>query len=182
MNQFRKNKVEPLQVAKVNELAPLITNNEVFSRVQEMSKLQPQKLGESVITKQQLINAFNKAEINDPKLLDKIYTEFTGGANKDEFKYISEKSLSNLKKEMEEYVERICKSSKDGVVDEKLIKKIKNKNITYSGINFVAGFAVAAAFLSTFIPKIQYYITKKTTGVDAFPGTYDYEKHQEVVV
>ena len=49
----------------------------------------------------------------------------------------------------------------------------------YSGINFATGFLVSAAFLSTFIPKFQYYVTRKTTGIDAFPGTYDYEKHAE---
>jgi hypothetical protein len=145
-----------------------------------MSELQPKKLREAVITKQQLIDAINKSELNDPKLLDKIYTEFTSGANKDEFKYVSEKNLRKLKKEMIEYVERICNSAKSGEVNKKTINKVKNKNITYSGINFIAGFAVAAAFLSTFIPKIQYYVTKKATGVDAFPGTYDYEHHHEV--
>ena len=51
----------------------------------------------------------------------------------------------------------------------------------YNGLNFAAGFAVAAAFLSTFIPKFQYYVTRKTTGVDAFPGVYDFEHHQEEI-
>jgi hypothetical protein len=49
----------------------------------------------------------------------------------------------------------------------------------FSGLNFAAGFTVAALFLSTLIPKFQYYVTRKTTGVDAFPGVYDYEKHCE---
>ena len=77
------------------------------------------------------------------------------------------------------YVESICKTSKNGKISNKTIEKALNKNIMYSGINFVAGFAVAAAFLSTIIPKIQYYVTRKTTGVDAFPGTYDYKNHRE---
>jgi len=51
----------------------------------------------------------------------------------------------------------------------------------YNGINFAAGFIFAAAFLSTIIPKIQYYVTRKATGVDAFPGVYDYEKHHEEI-
>ena len=42
-----------------------------------------------------------------------------------------------------------------------------------------AGFAVAAAFLSTLIPKFQYWFTKKTTGVDAFPGVYEFEKEKK---
>ena len=80
---------------------------------------------------------------------------------------------------MDQYVESICKSSKDGKVTKDLIEKAKNKNILYSGINFAAGFVVAATFLSTLIPKFQYYVTRKTTGMNVFPGTYDYVHHRE---
>ena len=81
---------------------------------------------------------------------------------------------------MEQYIETICKTAKDGKVDKKLLEKVKNKNIMYSGINFLTGFAISALFLSTLIPKFQYYVTRKTTGADAFPGTYDYEQNKEV--
>ena len=53
---------------------------------------------------------------------------------------------------------------------------MKTKNMVYNGVNFVAGFSVAALFLSRLIPDIQYWITKKMTGVDAFPGTHDYQQ------
>ena len=59
-----------------------------------------------------------------------------------------------------------------------MLKKAKNKNIFYSGANFVAGFAVAAMFLSTLIPKFQYWYTRKTTGKDLFPGTYQEEDNK----
>lgn len=172
---------EPLQVAKVSELESIITDSQVLNRIKEMSKLQPERLGEGVITKQQLIDALNNAEITNPKLLDKVFNEFTGGSYNNEFKFVSNSKLEKLKKEMIEYAETICKESKDGKVNNELLKKVKNKNLMYSGINFAAGFAVAALFLSTLIPKIQYYITRKTTGVDAFPGTYDYEHNKEMV-
>ena len=173
---------EPLQVAKVSDLESIITDKKLMERIREMAKLQPERVGEAVITKQQVIDAINKCEINNPEFLDKVYDQFTGGAHKDEFKYISNSKLEKLKREMIDYVETICKKSKNGKVNKDLLSTIKKKNIIYSGINFAAGFAVAAAFLSTFIPKIQYYVTKKTTGVDAFPGTYDYKEHHEVVV
>ena len=76
---------------------------------------------------------------------------------------------------MEHYVERFCKSVKDGKINKSTLQNFERKNLIYSGINFVAGFAVAAAFLSTLIPKFQYWFTRKTTGVDAFPGLYDFE-------
>ena len=84
---------------------------------------------------------------------------------------------------MKEYVDDVCKAAEKngGVVDMKLLKKMKNKNMLYNGINFAAGFTVAALFLSKFIPELQYWITKKTTGVDAFPGTHDYSKDKKSV-
>lgn len=181
MNRFKKVKSEPLQVAKVSELEKLITDKELLERVREMAKIQPERLGEAVISKDQLVDAYNKAVINDAKFLNKAFNEFTGGASNEEFRYISDKSLRNLKGEMTDYIERLCKDAKGGKITKAYLDKVKNKNITYTGINFVAGFIVAATFLSTIIPKIQYYITRRTTGVDAFPGTYDYEHHQEKV-
>lgn len=174
-------KKEPLQVVKVSELEQIITDNDLLNRIKEMAKLQPERLGEAVITKQQLADAFNNAQITNPKLLNEAYSEFTGGAYNSEFKFVSNSKIEKLKKEMIEYAETICKEAKDGKVNNDLLKKVKNKNLIYNGINFAAGFTVAAAFLSTFIPKIQYYMTRKATGVNAFPGTYDYEHKKELV-
>lgn len=179
LNKYKTQKVEPLQVAKVKDLEAVIEDKNIMSRIREMAKLQPERLGEAVITKQQIVDSFNVAEINDPKFLDKVFSEYTNGANKDKLKYVSNKKLYNLKSEMEFYVNSICKSAKDGKVDKKLLESVKKKNIMYSGLNFAVGFAVAATFLSTLIPKFQYWYTKKTTGIDAFPGTYDYEKKQQ---
>lgn len=180
---------KPLEVIKLSEAEKLIEDEAVLKRVREMSTLQPKRLGEAVLTKQQLIDAYNKAEINNVELLHDVFSDFTGG-NKaknikgdyaNEYKYVSNKKLYKLKGEMAQYVDRICKEAKDGKVNKALLEKVQKKNLIYNGVNFLAGFAVAAAFLSTFIPKIQYYVTRKTTGVDAFPGVYDFEHHQEEV-
>jgi hypothetical protein len=76
---------------------------------------------------------------------------------------------------MEDYIADICKKAKNGKVDKSLLRSAKNKNLLHSGINFVAGFATAAIFLSTLIPKFQYWYTRKTTGKHEFPGTYELE-------
>ncbi len=168
---FNKNK-EPLKVAKVADLETIFKDNKILSRIKEMSKLQPLRQGEAVITKQQIIDAINIAEINDPKLLDKIFDNYTKGAHKDEFKYVSNDKLYNLKSEMEIYVNNLCKNAKGEKITKELLNKTKNKNIILSGINFAAGFGFAALFLSTLIPKFQYWVTRQKTGRDAFPGTY----------
>ncbi len=179
MDRFRSEPTEPLKVAKVNELKEIFTDKDIFTRIEEMSKLQPLRQGEAVITKQQIIDAINVSEINDPKLLDKAFSEFTNGASKDEYKYVSNKKLYNLKADMENYVKDICKGAKDGKVNKDVLRKMKNKNLTYSGINFLAGFAVAALFLSTLIPKFQYWVTRQKTGKDEFPGMYELKDKTE---
>ena len=188
MNKFKKVKPEPLQVAKVSDLEKAITDKDLMNRIKEMSKLQPLREGEAVITKQQIIDSMNIAEINKPEFLDKVFSDFTGGhidkktgkyihgASKDEYRFVSNKKLYNLKTEMEDYVKDICKKSKDGKVNKELLKKMKNNNLIFSGINFALGFAVAALFLSTLIPKFQYWYTRQTTGKNEFPGTYDLEE------
>ena len=197
---LNKKPLEIIELSKLEEAGDI--PQDVLERARQMATLQPEKLGKKVLTKQQVIDAYNKAEINNTKLLHNVFSEFTGGQGKeigknakgkpirseyeftggkynDEFRFVSNKKLYKLKSQMEQYVETICKKAKGGKVDKKLLEKVKNKNIMFSGINFAAGFIVAATFLSTLIPKFQYYVTKKATGVDAFPGTYDYEKHRE---
>ena len=164
---------EPLKVVKLSDLDGVFTDKELMSRIEGMSKLQPLRRGEAVVTKQQIIDAMNKAEINNPELLDKMFSEFTKGASKNEFKYVSNKKLYNFKAEMEQYVESICKDAKNGKINKDILNKAKGKNIRYSGINFVAGFTVAALFLSTLIPKFQYWVTRQKTGKDLFPGVYE---------
>jgi len=178
LDKFSIGKSEPLQVIKVKDLEAFYPDQKVLSRIKSMSKLQPLRDGEAVITKQQLIDALNVAEINNPKFLNEIYTKFTGGASTNKFKYVPEESLRNLKSQMEDYIELLCKDVKDGKITKEVLNKAKKKNLTYSGINFAAGFLFAASFLSTFIPKIQYWVTKQKTGKEGFPGMYEYEQKQ----
>ncbi|MCQ2753815.1 MAG: hypothetical protein MJ231_02080 [bacterium] len=183
VNKMKKNKVEPLKVAKVEQLAKIkefSQNTSLMNRIREMAKIQPELVGEAVITKQQIIDAINEAKINDPKFLDNVFNEFTKGASKDEFKYVSNSKLYKLKSQMEDYVLDLCKKAKDGKIDKKLLDSVKSRNVKMSGINFLAGFAFAALFLSTLIPKFQYYVTRKKTGRDEFPGTYDIDKNIEL--
>ena len=170
MNNFRKQPKETLQVAKVSDIEKVITDSPTRMRIRQMSALQPQRVDGAVITKRQLLEALSGSEIHNPKLLDQAFSEFSGGTSTDSYRYISNKKLYNLKNSMEDYVKDICKAAKDGKVNKKLLDKMKSDNLAYNGINFVAGFLVAAAFLSTFIPKIQYYITRKTTGIEGFPA------------
>lgn len=187
MDKFKKVKTEPLQVAKVSDLKGKF-DDITYERIKEMSKLQPLKQGEAVVTKQQIIDAVNIAEINNPKMLDNVFREYTGGkfdpakrttkggASANPYKYVSNNKLYKLKSQMEDYINDICKQAKDGKVTQDLLNSIKKKNLAWNGVNFLAGFVTAAVFLSTLIPKFQYWYTRVTTGKNSFPGTYDLEQ------
>lgn len=149
------------------------------ARAREMSSVQPQQLGQGVLSREQVKGVYKGGEINSPKLLKPAHEMFTDGASSDPNKYVSYKKLEKLNTRMKDYVDDICQAAeKNGKqVNLKLLKKMKNKNMALNGLNFVAGFTVASLFLSKFIPDLQYWITRKMTGVDAFPGTYDYAKN-----
>lgn len=53
---------------------------------------------------------------------------------------------------------------------------MSSKNLKMNALNWGAGFVTSALFLSTFIPKLQYQITKWRTGSDKFPGTAQYQE------
>lgn len=179
MNKFRKKPTEPLKVIELDKLkgTEISKNKKVYERIEAMAKLQPKRLNKYVVTKQQIIDAINVSEINNPKLLDKVFQDFTKGAHKDPYKYVSNSKLYGLKSQMEDYVKDICKHAKDGKINKDILKKAKNSNLIFSGINFAAGFTVAALFLSTLIPKFQYWVTYQKTGKNEFPGMYDIKQN-----
>jgi len=181
LNKIKTTKIEPLQVAKVSDIEKEFLNEpKLLERIRAMSKLQPLRQGEAVITKQQIIDAMNECKINDPKFLDKVFSAFTNKASKDELKFVSNKSLYDLKGLMEDYIEALCKDAKDGNITEDIIKKAKSKNMAFNTINFISGFVFAAVFLSTLIPKFQYWVTKQKTGRDGFPGLYEEQEKNNV--
>ena len=102
--------------------------------------------------------------------------QYIPGASKNEFKFVSNDKLYNLKQQVEDYINLLCKDARDGKISLKTLENAKKKNIVGAGLNFVVGFATAAVFLSTIIPKVQYWITRVKTGKNEFPGTYGLEQ------
>ncbi len=135
-----------------------------------MSELQPKRAGISILSKNQIADILKGGELNSPKLLHVIFDDYTQGAYKNEYKYVSHKSLYKQKAKVVQYVEDILQAANNGKIDSALLKSVKNKNLAYNGLNFLVGFSIAVAFISTIIPKIQYYVTRKVTGRSGFPG------------
>jgi len=81
--------------------------------------------------------------------------------------------------EIEHYIQSVIKKAKNGEITKELLEKARKENFGKNAFNWGIGFAISAAFLSTFIPKIQYWITRKATGSNAFPGTADYSNEKK---
>lgn len=150
-----------------------------------MSELQPKLNGKAMISEKQILDVFTDGAINMPEFLKNVFrcstsdqNLFTGkiseaGFDKD-FVFISKETFTKKQKEIESYIETIIKKAKNGEVTADLLKKVNRENYIKNATNWGIGFAISAAFLSTFIPKIQYWITRKATGSNTFPGTTDY--------
>ena len=155
---------------------------------EEMSKLQPAVEGKSRITLEQAERLFKGGYLNNPEFLKNLY-EINFGKNKkanianflDPFKFISADSVETADKELKFFVEQIIeKAKKSGTeITEEILNKAVKSNSKLNALNWGAGFAVSALFLSTLIPKMQYWITKRVTGSNEFPGTAEYRKQQE---
>lgn len=156
----------------------------------QMSELQPKIAGKAMISKKQITDVLTDGAINMPEFLKNVFrcstsdqNLFTGkrseaGFDK-EFVFISKETFEKKQQEIVDYVQTIIKKAKDGEITKNLLKKVNRENYIKNAANWGIGFAISAAFLSTFIPKIQYWITRKATGSNAFPGTADYSNEKK---
>jgi hypothetical protein len=138
----------------------------------KMSRLQPKLADTAIMTEAQVKAVYTQGLINDPRFLNKVFRQSTGKASTDPTKFVAEAKLTKIKDQMADYVKDIIKTAKKASenITLKSIDKAKSQNFRKNALNRGVGFAVSALFLSTLIPKAQYWITKKQTGQDKFPG------------
>ena len=154
---------------------------------EDMSKLQPAVEGQARITLEQAERMFKGGYLNDPEFLKNLY-ELSFGKNKklnlasflDPYKFISKDAVASVDSDVKFFVEQIVsKAKKSGKsITEELLEKTAKSNFKFNILNWGTGFAISALFLSTLIPKMQYWITKKVTGTNEFPGTAEFREAQ----
>lgn len=160
------------------------------ANARKMAKLQPERAGKEIITERQILNVFKEGAVNIPEFLKNVFTcstsdqnLFTGKISEPVFdkplSFISNETFIKKQNEIEAYVESVIKKAKNGEITKELLDKACKTNYAKNAFNWGLGFVISAAFLSTFIPKIQYWITRKTTGSNAFPGTADYSNEKK---
>lgn len=167
-----------MNLEEFTNIVSVRNDKDLVKRAKLMSKIQPELDGKAILTIDQIKDLYSNGLIDDPKFLSNIFETHTDKKSINPFMFVADKDLRSVKQQMVDYVEDIIKKAKtDGEnITIETLKKANKKNFTRNAFNLGAGFAVSAYFLSTAIPKIQYWITKKQTGGDEFPGVEKYNK------
>lgn len=173
-----KNKIQN-GIIKLDDFKSIVgEKSDIAKFAERMSKLQPPIEGVSILTSEQVKDVYSKGLINTPEALKGIFEAFSNKKSTDPMMFYPEKELRSLKQRMVDYVEDIIKKAKTSGENITLetLKKANKANFMKNSINLGIGFAVSAYFLSTAIPKIQYWMTRMRTGMDKFPGVEEYDK------
>lgn len=169
----------------------------IKQKAREMSQLNPLKQGTAMITDMQAEDLFRGGVLRKPKFMLRVmnhsfedfivkpenYTNtgkpLKNGVKKltnplnNPYKFISMNEIAKIREEITGYAQAIVKqaqkSGKD--VDFDMMLRMNKRNLRNSGIFMGLAMGVSSLFLSTIIPKIQYYITYLRTGKNSFPGT-----------
>lgn len=154
------------------------TDKKLCEIAQKMSELQPQVKGVSILTTEQVKDVYSGGLINNPNMLKEVFDKFSGGKALKDTDYFPERELRSLKGRMSDYIGNIIKKAKatGENIDVNVLKRTNKMNFLKNAFNQTAGLAVAACFLSTIIPKIQYWITERKTGENKFPGIQKYNE------
>lgn len=165
---------------ELNNLVPQKDAKKLAKTADEMSKLQPQIKGLSILTEGQVRDILNGGHLNNPEFLQEFFKNRFGSSFMEQYKFVAQNDLDAHKKELIHYVNSIIEKAKAGTgeVSLKLVRKASNNNLKMNALNWGSGFVVSALFLSTIIPKLQYMITKWRTGSDAFPGTKEFQQQE----
>ena len=153
----------------------------LLAKARKMSQLQPQrmltdlgydKVG-SVLTKQQVKDVLSDSIISYPSFLKRVMTGAFDGDLTNSYSFIPLKDVEKLRTNIDNYAQVLLEYAKKHDIKEitpDVLLKINKKNLVKNAAHIAAGMGVAALFLSTIIPKLQYWITRMRTGSNEFPG------------
>ncbi|MDR1169150.1 MAG: hypothetical protein LBK53_09740 [Heliobacteriaceae bacterium] len=163
-------------VITLKEFSEHVKHPGLSDLAQRMSKLQPEINGNAVLTGKQAKDIFKGGALNNPEFIGNIYNVATKGNYINKDKFVSYGELTKIHEDTEHFVQSIIKKAQKsgGEVTAEIVRKAARENFFKNSLHWGIGFAVSALFLSTLIPKIQYWITRVTTGKDRFPGITDY--------
>ena len=162
---------DALKAAKIKEAA------------RKMSDMQPEKKGVKIITESQLEDLLKGGVIRKPEFMKKALNDILKDKHDsspltNKFRYISTSKIEEYRTQILDYVKAIVQDAEKNKtnVSWDSMKKMNKRNLNKNGLFMILAMGVSSLFLSTIIPKVQYYITYLRTGKNSFPGTENIEK------
>ena len=179
MNKLPFNK----DVIPLSELQKHITDKTLLQKAAEMAKLQPKQAGVgAVLTRQQVEDVLKNGAINAPKFMQKLFKGKFGEALTNPLRFIPMKKITNFRRNIDQYGQTVidaAKKSNGGIVDIALLEKLNKNSFVKSAAFRGIAMCISALFLGVIIPKVQYAITAKKTGVNAAPGLRQFEEEKK---
>ena len=167
--------------AELKSLVPESELKRFEEMAEQMSKLQPQVKGMSILTQTQVEDVLTGGHLNNPKFLQEFFKNRFGKKFMERYKFVAQSELDDYKHELIDFVNSVIERARKtnaGEVTQSLLNKASNHNLRMNALNWGSGFVISALFLSTIIPKVQYLITKWRTGSDEFPGTAEFREQE----
>lgn len=161
-------KMSEIQPAKFNEetkaFEKILTNTQVEDVLKGGWAREPEFL-------KTVLNNIFEDKLIDPNNAKSLKNKTNPLSNP--YKYISLKEVEDRRERILGYVKSIIQDAKENnkKVDFESMMKLNKRNKSKNGWFMALAMGVSALFLSTIIPKIQYYITFLRTGKNSFPGT-----------
>lgn len=172
---FLKTALGTAAAENIKELDKLFESKEIISfeefsakfpqykdKAKKMSQLQPVFNDRRVLTRMQARDVLSSGKVSDPEFLKDAFSHATKGASDNKLKFVSKKSLENMRLSIDKFVKQVYNAS-SGEVDKELIEKVANKNSIKSFGFYSLATAISMFALGILIPKIQYAITRKLT-------------------
>lgn len=163
--------VDKTKAAKIKEAA------------RKMSGLQPQKGGVNIITESQLEDVLRGGIVRKPEFMKDALNEILKDKHDaspltNKYRYISTSKIEEYRTQIIDYVKAIVQDAEKNKtnVSWESMKKMNKRNLNKNGLFMILAMGVSSLFLSTIIPKVQYYITYLRTGKNSFPGTENIQK------
>ncbi len=164
-------------VVELEKLKDVLTPEE-FAKATQLSKLQPQRDGKSLLTKLQVEDIFSSSWFSDPEFLSRATKSATWGKSENPEKFISRKQTDKARTILDSFTESVYNSikKKKDTISYQDIENYAKKNIIKSSAFFAIGTAISIFALAWVIPKMQTELTKRRTGRDENPAFAEMNK------
>ena len=186
----KKQELEP-RIIKLSDFEAGIdkyAKSEDKDRIKELARkmsevMQPERYFEKekitarILTESQVEDILRGGIVRDPDFMSGVLNNIFKDKHNpkplsDPYKYIPLTQIEERKQQVIDYVKAIVKDAvESGSVTPERMMKLNKRNMSRNGLFMGLAMGVSALFLSTIIPKIQYYITFLRTGKNSFPGT-----------